>query len=80
MRGRNPDHHSDSSCKLEMKVAISFLVSFLKTLLVTVDGWNGVGGTESVHEVGWWSVDRSSVCMAAFKRKHFAKEEGDMKM
>ena len=38
MRGRNSEHQSHSSCKLEVKVAFSFLVSLLKTLLVTVDG------------------------------------------
>ena len=56
MRRRNPEHTSDSSCKLEVKVAVSFLVSLLKALLVTVDGYNGVGGTDGVHEVGSWSV------------------------
>ena len=38
MRGRNSEHHSNTLCKLEVEVAISLLVSFLNTLLVTVDG------------------------------------------
>ena len=38
MRGRNSENHSDSSCKLEVKVIIYFWVSYLNTFFVTVDG------------------------------------------
>ena len=80
MQGQKSEHQSESSCNLEVKVAFPFLVTFWKTRWVTPDGRNGVEGTDSVREAAWWWVHRSSVCMAASRREHFVKQEGDMKM
>ena len=60
MRGVNDWHQSDISSSASLNVLISDLLSFLKTHLVIVDEWKGVGGTERVHEEGWWSVARFS--------------------
>ena len=53
MRGVNDWHQSDISFIASLNVLISDLLSFLKTRLVTVDEWKGVGETERVHEEGW---------------------------
>ena len=60
MRGVNDLHQSDISFSASLNVLISDLLSFLKTRLVTVDEWKGVGGTERVYEEGWRSVPRFS--------------------
>ena len=52
-RGVNDWHQSDISFSASLNVLISDLWSFLKTRLVTVDEWKGVGGTKRVHEKGW---------------------------
>ena len=53
MTGVNDWHQSDISFSASLNVLISDLLSILKTCLVTVDEWKGVGGTERVHEEGW---------------------------
>ena len=54
MRGVNDWHQSDISCSASLNVLISDLLSFLKTRLVIVDEWKGLGGTERVNGEGWW--------------------------
>ena len=53
MRGVNDWQQSDISFSASLNVLISDFLSFLKTRLVVVDEWKGVGGTERVHEEGW---------------------------
>ena len=53
MRGVNDWQQSDISFSTSLNVLISDFLSFLKTRLVVVDEWKGVGETERVHEEGW---------------------------